>query len=136
MNFNKVKEKVIMKRLIPVFLATFAFSQDDWFITNYEYGKMLYHNPRGISCAKCHGERAKGKVIAKYYVTKKIKGTDKVEKIEKIVKAPNIRNVTLNQLKERLLHHKNLSVMPRYNYLTDEEIQAIYLYIQAQKDKK
>lgn len=124
-----------MKRLLAFFVTTYAFSQD-WFITNYEYGKMLYHNPRGISCAKCHGEKAKGKVIAKYYITKKIKGTDKVEKIEKIVKAPNIQNVTLDELKERLLHYNKLSVMPRYNYLTNEEIQALYLYIQAQKDKK
>ncbi|NPA87659.1 c-type cytochrome [Caminibacter pacificus] len=123
-----------MKRILLFLIITYAFSQD-WFITNYEYGKMLYHNPRGISCAKCHGEKAKGKIIAKYYVTKKHKnGT--VEKILKVVKAPNIQNVSYDELKERLLHYKYLSVMPKYNYLTKEEIEALYLYIHAQKDKK
>ena len=35
---------------------------------------MLYDNPRGISCSKCHGIKGEGLVIAKY----KAKGKDKV----------------------------------------------------------
>ena len=31
------------------------------FITKYEYGKMLYNNPRGIGCNNCHGDDARGK---------------------------------------------------------------------------
>ena len=114
-------------RLILLFpLILFA---KDWFITKLEYGKMLYHNPRGISCAKCHGENAKGKIIAKYYITTK-KG-----KILKIIKTPNIQDVSFEKFKKKLFH-KKLSVMPRYNYLTDSEISAIYLYIQSLKDIK
>jgi len=122
-----------MKKTIILVASTLAFSQD-WFITNYEYGKMLYHNPRGISCAKCHGERASGRIIAKYYVVKKTKTSN--EKILKVLKAPNIQNVTYDGLKKRLLHYKYLSVMPKYNYLTENEISALYLYIHAQKGKK
>ena len=36
------------------------------FITKYEYGKMLYNNPRGIGCNKCHGEKAEGKKIVDF----------------------------------------------------------------------
>jgi len=114
-------------RLILLF-PLILFSKD-WFITKLEYGKMLYHNPRGISCAKCHGENAKGKIIAKYYITTK-KG-----KILKIIKTPDIRNVNLQKLKQKLFH-KKLSIMPKYNYLTNSEITAIYMYIQSLKDEK
>jgi len=123
-----------MKRIVWFIIATYAFSQD-WFITNFEYGKMLYHNPRGVSCAKCHGEKGQGKLITSYYVKKKTK-TGKIEKIKKTIKAPNIQNVTYEKLKNRLISYKYLSVMPKYDYLTNDEIEAIYLYIQAQKDKK
>lgn len=36
------------------------------FITKYEYGKMLYNNPRGIGCNKCHGDDARGKKIVEF----------------------------------------------------------------------
>ena len=36
------------------------------FITKYEYGKMLFNNPRGIGCNKCHGDDAKGKKIVEF----------------------------------------------------------------------
>jgi len=85
---------------------------------------MLYHNPRGISCAKCHGENAKGKIIAKYYIVKNNK------KILKILKAPDITNIPFEEFQKKLFH-KKLSVMPKYNYLTNQEISAIYLYIQS-----
>jgi len=111
--------------LIVLFLPLLLFSQD-WFITNLEYGKMLFFNPRGISCAKCHGKNAKGRVIAKY------KNKNKTI----IIKAPNIQNVTLKELKKRLYPKKNFySVMPRYDYLTNQEIQAIYLYIKYLRTK-
>jgi len=129
---NKVKVKE-MKRIGVALFVNLLFAQD-WFITNYEYGKMLYHNPRGISCAKCHGEKAKGKKIVSYYITKKI--NNKLEKIKKTIIAPNIQNITYEKLKNRLLNYKYLSIMPKYDYLTNEEIEALYLYIQAQKGKK
>ncbi len=111
-------------RLILLIWPLFLFAKEDWFITKLEYGKMLYNNPRGISCAKCHGKYAQGKIISKYYI--KIKN----RKIQKIIKAPNIQNVSYEQFKKKLFH-KKLSVMPKYDYLTNQEINAIYMYIQS-----
>ena len=36
------------------------------FITKYEYGKMLYNNPRGIGCNSCHGNDARGKKMVDF----------------------------------------------------------------------
>ena len=98
--------------LFPLLL----WGQED-FISHYEYGEMLYNNPRGVSCAECHGKAGEGKVIVHYqdlHGKEEIKGAD-------------IRKSTL---KEMIIsvnsYHK---VMPRY-YLTDEEVKAIYDYLQ------
>ncbi len=111
-------------RLILIFTPLFLLAKTDWFITKLEYGKMLYNNPRGISCAKCHGEKAEGKIIAKYYILKN------KHKILKILKTPDITNISFEKFQKKLFH-KNLSVMPKYDYLTNKEISAIYLYIQS-----
>ena len=116
-------------RLILLLLPLFLLAKEDWFITKLEYGKMLYNNPRGISCAKCHGKFAQGKIISKYYEIKNNK------KKLKIIKAPNIQNVSFENFKKKLFH-KHLSVMPKYDYLTNQEISAIYLYIQSISRKK
>lgn len=104
------------------------------FLSSVEYGRMLYKNPRGISCAQCHGKAGKGgKKIAKYY--------DK-NKNPKLLKEVDITSYTLEELKaslrneyrekNRIKHHK---IMPMY-YLTQEEIQAIFDYLQyANRDK-
>jgi len=44
--------------ILPIFLLA-----DESFISNLEYGEMLYKNPRGIGCIKCHGKNGKGKII-------------------------------------------------------------------------
>ncbi len=104
------------------------------FLSSVEYGRMLYKNPRGISCSKCHGEMGKGgQKIAKYY--------DK-HKNPKILKGVDIREYSLDDLKasfknqykenNRLKTHK---IMPMY-YLTDEEVQAIYDYLQYNYNKE
>jgi hypothetical protein len=36
------------------------------FITKYEYGKMLYNNPRGIGCNSCHGNDARGRKMVDF----------------------------------------------------------------------
>ena len=119
-----------MRLIISLCIVSFAFSQE-WFITNYEYGKMLYNNPRGISCAKCHGFRAQGKIIAKYKIQKHNKT------ITKTIKAPNIQNISYEELKEKIFPKKRkLSIMPKYDYLTKNELEALYLYIQSQRNKK
>ena len=115
--------------IIPIFL----FADD--FITNFEYGEMLYKNPRGIGCIKCHGDDAKGEIIAKYI-------DDKTGKTKALI-APNIKKVSFKVFYERLKYSKVLrkgkfktlhySVMPKYTYLTDSEIKAIYNYIKAIK---
>jgi len=116
-------------KLIFLIIAVFIFAKEDWFITKLEYGKMLYHNPRGISCAKCHGENAKGKILAKYYIKKNGK------KILKVIRTPDITNVDYEDFVKKLFH-KKLSVMPKYNYLTKDEINTLYFYIQTLRDKK
>jgi len=52
-----------------LFITTLLISKstfDNSFKTQYEYGKMLLDNPRGISCSKCHANDAKGKVISTF----------------------------------------------------------------------
>jgi len=107
---------------------------NDSFLLEVEYGRMLYKNPRGISCSQCHGKEGKGgHKIAKYY--------DR-NKNPKILKGLDITGYNLSQLEaslknryrdktNRLVRHK---VMPMY-YLTKEEIGAIYTYLQEVKNR-
>ena len=115
----------MLNKAFLIILITFAYAKNNWFITNLEYGKMLYNNPRGISCAKCHGKNGKGKIATFYY-----KNGKKI-----YIKAPNIQDVNLSTLKSALFHKKRVKnpIMPIYNYLTNKEIQAILLYLRSQK---
>ncbi|MFA6788656.1 MAG: c-type cytochrome [Arcobacteraceae bacterium] len=111
------------KLLLLTFLTTFlnAYTVIDYsFITKYEYGQLLYENPRGIGCNKCHGDNAQGSVIAKY---KTNKGEDKY------VIAPKISDVTWEKFKTVLSSKENKSsVMPTY-FLTNEELISIHFYM-------
>jgi len=125
-------------RLSFIFLFSLLFAKnDEWFITNLEYGKMLYNNPRGISCAKCHGVKGKGKVITSYTNSKGKK---------EIIKTIPLKDLTFEKLKKALFHQYNLkqirkkhpnsplkyiNIMPKYDYLTDNEIKAILLYLKS-----
>ncbi len=97
-----------------------AVAADDSFITQYEYGQMLYRNPRGIGCHHCHGKEGQGTVIAVYE-----EGGKKV-----VLRGPDIRKVTPTELKSAL--EKRYLIMPTY-FLTDGEIQALYAYITQKK---
>ncbi|RUM56777.1 MAG: hypothetical protein DSY40_01665 [Nautilia sp.] len=118
--------------ILPIFLLS-----DDSFITNLEYGEMLYKNPRGIGCIKCHGKNGKGKVIAIYL-------DDKTGRKKKLI-APNIKNINYKTFYYRIKKLKILkkgkwrkiyySIMPKYNYLVDEEIKAIYNYLHKKDNK-
>jgi len=130
---------------IIIFTVSLIFTNiyaknDEWFITNLEYGKMLYNNPRGISCAKCHGAKGKGKIITSFINSKGKK---------EIIKTLPLKNLTFEKLKKALFHNYNLkqirkkypnsplkyiNIMPKYDYLTDNEIKAILLYLKS-KDK-
>ena len=109
------------------------------FITKFEYGKMLYNNPRGIGCNSCHGDDAKGKKIIDF----------KQEHDKKIyncnLSVPNIKDIDYAIFSEKINSKKNqnkkfekeevcekliyyANVMPTY-FLVEEEIEAIYYYI-------
>ena len=93
------------------------------FITKAEYASMLYKNPRGIGCHKCHGLKGEGKVLARY-VSKKGPQT---------LLAPNIQGLSYEKFYNSLNSQK--VVMPRY-YLTDEEIEILYFYIKNNQKEK
>jgi len=128
-------------RLLIILITSLYAKEESWFITKLEYGKMLYHNPRGISCAKCHGEKGQGKIITSYINSKN-------EKV--IIKTTPFKNLTFEKLKKALFHQikikpilkkdpknpiKFINIMPKYDYLTHNEIQTLLLYINS-KEKK
>ena len=113
------------------------------FITKFEYGKMLYNNPRGIGCNSCHGNDARGRKMVdfKQMHEKKIYNcTLVVPDIKNIdyetfsLKVNTKKNINLKfekeQVCEKLIHYAN--VMPTY-FLVEEEIEAIFYYIQNLK---
>jgi len=108
--------------------ASLDLGLQESFLSSVEYGKMLYKNPRGISCEQCHGEAGKGgQKIAKYFDKKRN---------PKILRGIDIRSFSFEDLRaslknqyrknNRLKRHK---IMPMY-YLTDNEVKAIYDFLQ------
>ncbi len=103
-------------------------STQESFLSSVEYGRMLYKQPRGISCSQCHGKTGKGgQKIAKYY--------DK-HKNPKLLKGVDITTYSLEDLSLSLSNRykennktKYHKIMPMY-YLTKKEIQAIFDYLQ------
>ena len=115
------------------------------FITKNEYGKMLYNNPRGIGCNSCHGNDARGKKMVNFkqetkdkkvyncsLVVPDIKNIDYQTFSAKInsKKNPNLK-FEKEQVCEKLIYYAN--VMPTY-FLVEEEIEAIFYYIQNMKN--
>jgi hypothetical protein len=111
------------------------------FITKYEYGKMLYNNPRGIGCNSCHGNDARGRKLVDFkqqlfdkkvyncsLVIPDIKNIDYETFSTKVnsKKNPNLK-FEKEQVCEKLIYYAN--VMPTY-FLVEEEIEAIFYYIQ------
>ena len=112
---NSLGEISEMKRLI--FLLPLLLSANEDFISHYEYGEMLYSNPRGVSCSQCHGNKGQGEIIVEY----------NDENGKAVIKGSDIRKESLSQMIHSLnSYHK---IMPRY-YLTDEEVKAIYDHLQ------
>ena len=114
------------------------------FITKYEYGKMIYNNPRGIGCNSCHGNVARGRKMVDFkhqLLDKKVYNcTLVIPDIKNIdyetfsLKVNTKKNINLKfekeQVCEKLIHNAN--VMPTY-FLVEEEIEAIFYYIQNMK---
>ena len=95
------------------------------FITKTEYAKMLYLNPRGIGCDKCHGAKGEGSLISKYkHFDKKANKT-----VDDELRAPKINDIDFESFKAALTKPK--VVMPSY-FLTDEETTILYEYITNQ----
>lgn len=128
--------------LILSLLFSFVSAKSDFdnsFITKYEYGKMLYNNPRGISCIKCHGENAQGKIITTFtHVRNKIKYTCSIHssditnisykkflaKLDSQKEKPKVK-FAKDQVCEKLTYGNS---MPTY-FLTNEELDSIYFYL-------
>ncbi|OPX26998.1 MAG: hypothetical protein B1H07_02885 [Campylobacteraceae bacterium 4484_166] len=121
-----------MKWLILLNLVFFSLFADlltdtkDSFISNKEYGQMLYFYPRGIGCNRCHGDNGKGKLISIYKDNNKTK----------ILKAGDITVYDFKRFKKGVNKKNNSkSIMPEY-FLTDDELRSIYLYLSPQKIDK
>ncbi len=109
-----------MKRLFFVLPLLLGANED--FISHYDYGEMLFNNPRGVSCSQCHGKDGAGTIIVKF--------RDEEGK-QAVIKGSDIRRDTLqSMIKSVNSYHE---IMPRY-YLTDEEVEAIYDYLQEKNE--
>ena len=120
---------LIIRLILLTFFVLVSFSTaeiiDNSFITKKEYGSMLYKNPRGIGCNKCHGSVGQGLLIAKY--KQRDKKTNKL--LEKSIIAPAINKVSFEVFKDILMKKKNRSLtMPTY-FLTVDELTSIHFYI-------
>ena len=113
-----------MRSVFLILLFCLAIFGAD-FITKTEYAKMLYLNPRGIGCDKCHGAKGEGSLISKYkHFDKKANKT-----VDDELRAPKINDIDFESFKAALTKPKG--VMPSY-FLTDEETTILYEYITNQ----
>ena len=113
-----------MRSVFLILLFCLAIFGAD-FITKTEYAKMLYLNPRGIGCDKCHGTKGEGSLISKYkHFDKKTNKT-----VDDELRAPKINDIDFESFKAALTKPKG--VMPSY-FLTDEETTILYEYITNQ----
>ena len=109
-----------MKFLSGLIVVLSLVGAEDSFLSDNEYAKKLYHNPRGISCAQCHGEKGEGSVLSAYVI--ELNGKKKLRDI----KAPAINNIKMYDFLKAFEVKRDY--MPTY-YLTDRELAYIYFYI-------
>ena len=120
--------------LLILFLSNLLFSAtkntlNNSFITRFEYGAMLYENPRGVGCVSCHKKGDKAVIIAKY--KEKDRKTKKL--VEKVIVAPAINGVSYEVFIDKMTADKTDSkVMPTY-FLTKEELDSLFFYIKKLK---
>ncbi|MEA2048935.1 MAG: cytochrome c [Campylobacterota bacterium] len=108
-------------RLLWVIFPIILWSGED-FISDYEYGEMLYANPRGVSCVQCHGTSGEGQIIVEY---RDVEG-------KVVLRGSDIRQESLDaMIKSVNSYHQ---IMPRY-YLTNEEVRAIYDYLKIKNSE-
>jgi mono/diheme cytochrome c family protein len=120
-----------MKIVYFLFIFFIFLQAEEDFLSNDEYARMLYENPRGIACGACHGKRGEGGILTAYTIEKN------GEKIKKEIKAPRINNLGIKEFKKAF--EKKKRYMPSY-YLTEKELAYIYYYLLKQRksdeDKK
>jgi hypothetical protein len=106
-----------------IFNLNYLFCSDDYFMSRFEYGSMLYKDPRGIGCHHCHGLDARGSLL----VTYKKKLNNRLVDIN--ITVPSIDSIDFNRFKAKLTNKSKKSlIMPTYS-LTIEEIITIHYYI-------
>ncbi len=115
--------KMVVKIALTALFSLSYLRADNSFLTREEYAKMLYKNPRGISCAKCHGPRGEGGVISRY-----LSDGELYE-----IKAPPIVDLPQERFKKALKRRSRL--MPEY-FLTEMEMAYLYYYLSRQTDTK
>lgn len=106
-----------MNKFLILILPIFLFCEDS-FLTTYEYGEMLYKNPRGIGCNHCHGENGEGQTIARY----------KNKNKPKDLSAPQINHLDYSEFSITFNNIEKSDIMPKY-FLTQKEIQTLYLFL-------
>ena len=84
---------------------------------------MLYSNPRGIGCDKCHGAKGQGVLISKF---KRARSKNDKTLIDDELRAPRINNISYEAFANAL--NKPKGIMPSY-FLTDEESEILYDYV-------
>ncbi|RAX51812.1 hypothetical protein CCY99_08405 [Helicobacter sp. 16-1353] len=117
-----------MKQISSIFcLIIFSFpmlnadGERKEFLTQYEYGKALYNNPRNIGCIKCHGQNGEGAIIS--YIKQN-------GKLKPII-APKITGLKFARFEQGLKSGKGF--MPRYN-LTASEMVSLYIFLNPPKN--
>jgi len=114
----------LIKFIILIISSIYLYSENNSLdISIYKYGELLYNEPRGIGCHKCHGKFGGGRIITSYL-------DKKGKKI--YIKAPRINNIELSKFRFTLEKGSQKSlIMPIY-HLTEDEIESIYHYINKQ----
>jgi hypothetical protein len=104
-----------VRLLLTALLLSSLYAES--FITKEGYARMLYQNPRGIGCHKCHGMNGKGLELGRY--------RDGNRTI--VIKAPDITNLPYEKFKAAIQSKKS-RLMPYY-FLTEKEIRILYYYL-------
>ena len=109
--------------LILLFITEVQATDDNNFLTKYEYSMMLYVEPRGLSCIKCHGLTGRKTDKLRYY-----KYTSKSRRYKtREVKVKPIYKLNFVDFRKAVLSRKN-RFMPTYK-LSHTEIEYIYFYL-------
>jgi len=107
-----------LRALVVLIFVTLSLLGES-FISDFEYGQMLYKNPRGVSCASCHGDLGEGSFIASYRLK---------DGKEKKFYGPDIRVLDLKHFKYSV--KSGGKIMPKY-YLTNKEVESIFKFLRV-----